>query len=81
MPERLVVAPSACSTPEPKIYDLGRSAHARRTMLDVPVHQLLAAMISKMAPVHHDAMRAVWQAVRVAALLAVVATLLAMLPT
>jgi hypothetical protein len=38
-------------------------------------------MISKPAPVYGDTMRAVWQAVRVAALLAVVAFLLAILPT
>ena len=38
-------------------------------------------MISKPAPVYDDAMRAVWQDVRVAALLAAVAFLLAILPT
>jgi hypothetical protein len=36
-------------------------------------------MISKPAPVYDDAMRAVWQDVRAAALLAVVACLLAIL--
>ncbi len=38
-------------------------------------------MISKPAPVYDDAMRAVWQDVRVAALLAVVAFVLAILAT
>ena len=38
-------------------------------------------MISKPAQVYDDAMRAIWQDVRVAALLAVVAFLLVILPT
>ncbi len=38
-------------------------------------------MISKSVPVYDDAMRAVWQDLRVAALLAVVAFVLAILPT
>ncbi len=38
-------------------------------------------MISKPAPVYDDAMRAVWQDMRVAALVATVAFLLAILPT
>jgi hypothetical protein len=38
-------------------------------------------MSSKPAPVYNDAVRAVWQDVRVAALLAVVACLLAILRT
>jgi hypothetical protein len=38
-------------------------------------------MISKPAPVYDDAMRAIWQDVRVAVLLAVVACVLAILPT
>jgi hypothetical protein len=38
-------------------------------------------MISKPASVYDDAMRAIWQDVRVAVLLAVVACVLAILPT